>query len=63
MYPGVCVRANHAFNAHLSGCFSNTCVGITLFVSMQGCGRPQPADGQKVDTHIFLYVVIIRSKE
>jgi len=23
---------------------------------LQGCGRPQSADGQKVDTHVFSYV-------
>jgi hypothetical protein len=38
---------------YTNGCFSNTFVGITLFVSTQGCGRPQEADGQKVDTHVF----------
>ena len=32
-------------------------VGITMFVSKQGCGRPQEADEQNVDTHVFRYVV------
>ena len=32
-------------------------VGITLFVSTQGCGRPQLADEQMVDTHVFRCVV------
>ena len=26
---------------------------------MQGCGRPQPADGQKVDTHIFFMWLLL----
>lgn len=28
-------------------------VGITLLVSTHGCGRPQMADWQKMDTHVF----------
>ena len=44
-------------STHTNGCISNTFVGITLFVSTQGCGRPQEADGQKVDTHIFCCIV------
>lgn len=43
-------------SSHTYGCFSKTFVGITLFVNLQGCGRPQSADGQKVDTHVFSYV-------
>ncbi len=57
MYPVVCVKANHAFNAHITGYQLYFCVGITLFVSKQGCGRPQMTDEQKVDTHVFCYVV------
>lgn len=34
-------------------------MGITLFVSTQGCGKPQEADEQKVDTHAFYCVVKI----
>ena len=44
-------------STHTYGFISNTFVGITLFVSTQGCGRPQIADGQKVDTHVFRCVV------
>ena len=53
VYPVVCLKANHAFIAHLrvyqqyvtwvSPC-SSTC---------KGCGRPQIADEQMVDTHAF----------
>lgn len=54
----MCVRANHAFNAHLSGAKQQfASVGIILFVNLQGCGRPQIADEQKVDTHVFRCVV------
>ena len=56
-YPVVCVRANQAFNAHLRGVSAIFCVGITLLVNTQGCGRPQIADGHKVDTHAFCCVV------
>ena len=59
--PVVCVRANHAFIAHLR-VYQQTDVGITLLVSTQGCGRPQMTDGQKVDTHVFYCVVTIRNK-
>ena len=45
-------------STHTYGFISNTFVGITLFVSTQGCGRPQMTDGQKVDTHVFCYVDI-----
>ena len=45
-------------STHTYGFISNTFVGITLFVSTQGCGRPQIADEQKVDTHVFCCVVI-----
>jgi len=38
------------------------CVGVTLFVNLQGCGRPQEADGQKVDTHVFFVVWSITRK-
>ena len=44
-------------STHTYGFISNTFVGITLFVSTQGCGRPQEADGQMVDTHVFCCVV------
>ena len=48
----VCVRA-FAFSAHF-GCFlAILCVGITLFVSTQGCGKPQMTDEQIVDTRVF----------
>ncbi len=56
--PVVCAKANHAFNAHFLGVSAIRHVGITLFVNLQGCGRPQEADEQKVDTHVFLYVVL-----
>ena len=56
VYPVVCVRATYAFNAHLRVSAIHG-VGVTLFVSMQGCGRPQEADGQTVDTHVFCCVV------
>ena len=46
---------------HTFGCISNRCVGITLFVSMQGCGKPQITDEQKVDTHVFRYAVKINN--
>ena len=46
VYPVVCVRATQPFNAHLSGAISKSSVGITLFVNLQGCGRPQSADEQ-----------------
>ena len=52
MYPVVCLKAIHAFIAHLR-VFQQLFVGITLLVNTQGCGRPQIADGQKVDTHVF----------
>ena len=42
---------------HTYGCISNSFVGITLLVNTQGCGRPQIADGQKVDTHVFCCAV------
>ena len=57
LYPVVCVKANHAFNAHLAGYQLYICVGITLFVNLQGCGRPQIADEQMVDAHVFCCVV------
>lgn len=44
-------------STHTNGCISNTFVGITLFVNLQDCGRPQEADEQEVDTHVFLCVV------
>ncbi len=47
---------------HTYGCISNTFVGITLFVSMQGCGRPQSADEQEVDTHVFYCVANLNKK-
>ena len=56
LYPVVCMRANHAFIAHL-WVYQQRCVGITLFVSKQGCGRPQEADEQRVDTHVFRCVI------
>lgn len=57
VYPAVCVKVNHAFHAHKVGLSAYNCVGITLFVSTQGCGRPQITDGQQVDTHVFCCVV------
>ena len=57
VYPAVCVKANHAFYAHIAGASANSRVGITLFVSMQGLRGPQIADGQQVDTHVFCGVV------
>lgn len=36
--PVVCLKANHAFTAHLRVLSAIRCVGITLFVSTQGCG-------------------------
>ena len=53
VYPAVCVKVNHAFHAYKLGLSAYNCVGITLFVSTQGCGRPQITDGQQVDTHVF----------
>ena len=47
MYPVVCVKANHAFNAHLSGIISKICVGITLFVSKQGFLGPHQQTGRR----------------
>lgn len=44
-------------STHTYGCISNSFVGITLLVNTQGCGRPQIADEQKVDTHVFRYGV------
>ena len=38
-------------------------MGITLLVNTQGCGRPQIADGQKVDTHVFRCVVKRKNKK
>ena len=38
-------------------------MGVTLFVNLQGCGRPQEADGQMVDTHVFCYVVNLKEIE
>ena len=50
-----CVRKGYSrLPRTLNGYFSNTFVGITLFVSTQGCGRPQEADEQEVDTHVFV---------
>ena len=47
---------------HTYGYISNTFVGITLFVSTQGCGRPQIADEQEVDTHAFYCVANLNKK-
>ena len=44
-------------STHTNGFISIAFVGITLLVNTQGCGRPQIADGQKVDTHVFRCVV------
>jgi len=42
-----CVReGKFAFNAHITGVLAILLVGITLFVNLQGCGKPQEADGQ-----------------
>ena len=56
MYPRCVLEGYHAFTAHLR-MHQQSFVGITLFVSTQGCGRPQEADEQKVDTHVFCCVV------
>ncbi|MBO5614879.1 MAG: hypothetical protein J5932_02005 [Prevotella sp.] len=46
MYPR-CVREGSPYlQRTLIGLISNTCVGITLLVNTQGCGRPQIADEQ-----------------
>lgn len=58
MCPVVCLKAQPS--QHTYGCISNTCVGITLFVSMQGCGKPQTTDGQNEDTHVFHCVVTLK---
>lgn len=47
VYPAVCVKANHAFNAHIAGVSAKYRVGITLFVSKQGLRGPQIADRQQ----------------
>ena len=60
MYPVVCVEVNQTFIAHLRVFQLYVCVGITLLVNTQGCGRPQIADEQKVDTHVFCCVVYKR---
>lgn len=53
-----CVRKGYPrLPRTLNGYFSNTFVGVTLFVNLQGCGRPQEADGLEVDTHVFICVV------
>jgi hypothetical protein len=52
MYPRCVLEGYHAFTAHLR-VHQQSFVGITLFVSTQGCGRPQTADEQKVDAHVF----------
>ena len=46
LIPVVCVKALAAFYAHLTDMLSHNNVGITLLVSMQGCGKPQIADEQ-----------------
>ena len=40
-------------STHTNGFISIAFVDITLLVNTQGCGRPQIAYGQKVDTHVF----------
>ena len=52
MYPRCVLEGYYAFIAHLR-VHQQSVVGITLFVSTQGCGRPQTADEQEVDTHVF----------
>jgi hypothetical protein len=57
MYPVVCLRANHAFIAHLR-VHQQYFAWVSLCSSTcKGCGKPQPAGGQKVDTHVFCCVV------
>ena len=53
MCPRCVLEGYPCLHSTLTGVISNSFVGITSFVSMQGCGRPQPADGRKVDTHVF----------
>ena len=59
MYPRCVLEGYYAFIAHLR-VHQQSVVGITLFVSTQGCGRPQTADEQKVDTHVFRCVVNLK---
>ena len=57
MYPVVCLRANHAFTAHLR-VYQQYVAWVSLCSSTcKGCGRPQSADEQKVDTRVFCCVV------
>ena len=53
MYPRCVLEGEPCLHSTLSGVSAIRCVGITLFVSTQGCGRPQTADEQKVDAHVF----------
>lgn len=46
VYSVVCVRASHAFIAHLTGALAILHVGITLLVSTQGLRGPQIAAGK-----------------
>ena len=42
-------------SSHTYGCISNTYAWVSPCSSTcKGCGRPQIADEQKVDTHVFL---------
>ena len=51
--PNVCEKAIHAFTAHLLG-ISAIFAWMSLCSSTNvGCGKPQIADEQKVDTHVF----------
>ena len=56
-----CVRKGYPrLQRTLNGYFSNTFVGITLFVSTQGCGRPQEADEQEGGYPRFCCVVSLK---
>ena len=57
MYPRCVLEGKPCLQSTLTGASAIRCVGITLFVSTQGCGRPQMTDEQKVDTHVFCCVV------
>ena len=42
---------------HTCGCISNRSWVSLCSSASKGCGRPQEADEQKVDTHVFCYVI------
>ena len=56
-YPRCVLRRLTMPSMHTFGCISDSFVGITLFVNTQGCGKPQIADEQEADTHVFRCVV------